>query len=406
MVRPTIDRGSFDMHPRRLILCASFAALLLVILGGRAAAYPQFQFASGTGRCSQCHYAPDGGGLITAWGRDESGDTISLGGDGAFLHGLWQPPSWLALGADIRLAALGNASAGYESPEYHFFPMQADFYARVAFGDQVSLYLEGGIRGDTRPVDPSVSGRFTTITDRLISNEHYLMWRANALGPYLRFGRFFAPYGLRFVEHIFYVQRYTGFDLYNETYTVSGGYLGQDWELHLSLFAPPPLGFPDALQSVGVRQSGAAAYGEKRFNAMAMLALQARAGFGSEATWYQGGAVGKLWVDPARVLFLGEADFIHKEVLVDSARQNQFVSYLGATFFPVRGLMAGVAYERYQEDLAVAGTGHNAFDLQVNFFPWAHFELLALGRYQFSGPVATATDASASLLMFQLHYYL
>jgi hypothetical protein len=68
--------------------------------------------------------------------------------------------------------------------------------------------------------------------------------------------------------------------------------------------------------------------------------------------------------------------------------------------------MAGVAYERYQEDLAVAGTGHNAFDLQVNFFPWAHFELLALGRYQFSGPVATATDASASLFMLQLHYYL
>ena len=132
------------MHIRRLILSALAAGLLLVGLGGRASAYPQFQFASGTTRCSQCHYDPAGGGLITSWGRDESGDTISLGGDGAFLHGAWEPPSWLALGADVRLAYLNNSPGGYESPENVFFPMQADGYARFAFGEQVSLYLEGG----------------------------------------------------------------------------------------------------------------------------------------------------------------------------------------------------------------------------------------------------------------------
>src|SRR6185437_13225534 len=100
------------MNMRRLVLSALTTALLLAALGGRASAYPQFQFTSGTTRCSQCHYDPAGGGLITSWGRDESGDTISLGGDGAFLHGLWAPPSWLALGADVRLAGLVNASGG------------------------------------------------------------------------------------------------------------------------------------------------------------------------------------------------------------------------------------------------------------------------------------------------------
>jgi hypothetical protein len=137
-----------------------------------------------------------------------------------------------------------------------------------------------------------------------------------------------------------------------------------------------------------------------------MLGLQGRAGFGSEATWVQGGAVGKLWIEKARVLFMGEADFIHKLVLVDSATQNQFLSYLGATFFPMRGLMAAVAYERYQEDLRVAGTGRNAFDLEASFFPWAHFELSFLARYQVAGPSVTETDATGSLLMLQLHYYL
>jgi hypothetical protein len=395
------------MHMRRRLLLSALAAgLLLLGFGGRASAYPQFQFSSGTTRCSQCHYSPAGGGLITSWGRDESGDTISLGGDGAFLHGLWEPPSWAALGADVRLAApLYNNTGGYEAPEWDVFPMQADAYARFAFGEQVSLYLEGGIRGDTRPPDPSVSGRFDTIGDRVISNEHYLMWRPSATGPYLRAGRFFAPFGLRFVEHIFYVQRYTGFDLYNETYNVSGGYVADDWELHVSAFAPPPESFPDALQSVGVRESGGAAYGEKRFNAMAMLALQARVGVGSEASRYTGGAVGKLWLEPAKLLFLGEADFTRQQVSAASAGENQFVSYLGATVFPIRGLMAGVAYERYQSDLAVAGTGLNAADVEVNFFPWAHCEVLAFGRYQFYGPSA-GDSATGSLFMLQFHYYL
>lgn len=394
------------MNLRRLTLLTAATLLLLVGLGGRARAYPQFQFTSGTTRCSQCHYSPDGGGLITSWGRDESGDTISLGGDGAFLHGLWQPPSWLALGADIRVVApLVNASGGPQSPTVSVFPMQTDGYARFAFGDQVSLYLQGGIRGDVG-FDEKFNNRVDSATARLISNDHYLMWRPSPTGPYVRAGRFYATYGLRFVEHIFFVQRYTGFDIYNETYNLAGGYVAEDWELHMTLFAPPPESFPTALQSVGVRESGGAVYAEKRWNSMAMLGAQARYGTNSEEARYQGGVVGKVWAEPAKVLFLGEADIIRQMTDSGTLGENQFVSYLGATFFPVRGLMAGVAYERYQEDLSVSGTGRNALDVEVNFFPWAHFELVGLARYQFFGPGAAADEASASLVMLQLHYYL
>jgi hypothetical protein len=390
---------------RRLTLCALAAAFVLIALGGRASAYPQFQFSSVTNKCSQCHFSPAGGGLINAWGRDESGDTISRGGDGAFLHGLWAPPSWLALGADVRLAALRNDVGGPESPEYAAFPMQTDVYARFKLGDQVSLYLEGGVRGDVGRGE-SVDDRITSVTDRFISREHYLMWSQGATGFYLRAGRFFAPYGLRFVEHTFYVRRYTGYDLYDETYTVSGGYVGDDWELHASLFAPPPESFPDPLQSVGLRESGGAIYAEKRFNGMSALALQSRIGTSGEATRIQGGAVGKLWLEPARVLFMGEADLIHQEVSAASFGENQFVSYLGATFFPIRGLMAGVAYERYQEDLSVSRTARNGFDAEVNFFPWAHCEFVFFAQYQIIGSGATSEGPSASVYMLQFHYYL
>ena len=38
------------------------------------------------------------------------------------------------------------------------------------------------------------------------------MWRPAALGPYVRAGRFFAPFGLRLAEHYAYVRRDTGYN--------------------------------------------------------------------------------------------------------------------------------------------------------------------------------------------------
>src|SRR3954466_2796415 len=76
----------------------------LLALAPRAAqAYPQWQFSSGTSRCNQCHFSPAGTGLITNYGRDAAGEELSsIDGNGGFLHGAVDLPSWLALGADFR----------------------------------------------------------------------------------------------------------------------------------------------------------------------------------------------------------------------------------------------------------------------------------------------------------------
>ena len=388
---------------QRLIVFVFVVGACLLAAAGRADAYPQFQFSSGTNKCSQCHYSPAGGGLITQWGRDESGDTISLGGDGGFLHGAWSPPSWLALGADVRLATTYLNDDGQESPRIAFFPMQADAYLRFAFTDAFSLYVTAGARGEVRPADESISARFTTLGDRFISREHYLMWRPSATGPYARVGRFYAPYGIRFVEHIYYVRRYTGYELYNETYTASGGYVADDWELHVSAFTPPPASFPDSFQAVGARESGGALYFEKRLAGMAALAAQGRLGFGDQMNRFQGGAIGKLWVEQAKVLLLTEADFIRQEVKAAFYAQHQLVAYAGATVFPLPGTMVGLFYERFQENLSVKDTARNAYNLQINFFPWAHFELMGILRYQ---TLAGPNDPDTLLGMLQLHYYL
>jgi hypothetical protein len=399
------------MRPRSARAAKHLALAALVAGGllawsGEAGAYPQFQFSSGTTRCNQCHYAPAGGGLLTSWGRDEAGDTISLAGNGALLHGAWTPPSWLGLGGDFRLAFLRNDVGGPESPETAIFPMQFDVYARAAISDAFSFNVTVGDRGIVRPVDPSLAGRTDDVPERIISREHYFMYRPSATGFYARVGRFFAPYGLRFVEHIFWVRRYTGFNLYQETYNLSGGYLSEDFELHVTAFAPPPTSFPDFLGASGPRQFGGAVYAEQRFAKISAIAAQARIAGNSEQSTYQGGLIGKLWFDPMRVLLLGEGDFIRQQLSGASFGQNQFVGYLGATFF-VKGVMATIAGERYQEDLAVKGTGRDAVDFEVNFFPYAHFELELLARYIWTGVAANGVSTdSGTLAMLQLHYYL
>jgi hypothetical protein len=279
--------------------------------------------------------------------------------------------------------------------------MQAELYGRAAFGDSgISLYVAGGLRGATRA---SQTGALIHSTE-LISREHYLMWKPSATGPYVRLGRFYAPYGLRMAEHIYYVRRFTGFNLYEETYNLSGGYLDENWEVHATAFTKPPAGFPGVLQSVGVRGNGGAIYGERRFASIAAVGLQGRVVVNSDQRVSQGGGIAKLWVEPAKVLLMGELNLIRHDVTTGVAF-NQLTSFLGGTFIPIKGLMVGLAAERYQEDLRIATTAHNAFDLQIQLFPWAHCEVYMLGRYLMTGSAQSDGD-QGSLAMLQLHYYL
>ncbi len=393
----------------RLMIKLGISGLILavVLLAGtrEAAAYPQFQFSSGTNRCGQCHYSPSGGGLLTSWGRDESADTISMGGDGAFLHGLLSTPSWLGIGGDFRFAFLDNDVGSPQGGEFAAFPMQADVYGRAAINDSWSINVTLGVRGIVRPDDGSIGGRLGSAAGDIMSREHYVMWRPSATGPYARVGRFFAPFGLRFVEHVYFVRRYTGYDLYEETYNASGGYVSDDWEVHATLFAPPPKNTIELLAGTGPAEAGFAGYGELRLAKTSAIAVQTRLGFGDLESRMTGGLVGKLWLEKPKILFLGEGDLIHQSFSTAAYSQNQFVSFLGADFYPARGIMAGVAYERFQENLGVSRTGRNAYDIQLNVFPWAHCEAVLLGRYQLTGQGAI-DGGTASLVMLQLHYYL
>lgn len=384
----------------RTAVVAALAFGAVLFASGRALAYPQWQLSSGAVRCNQCHFSPAGGGLINGYGRDAAGDDLStFQGSGEFLHGGVKLPSWLALGADFRGAFVAHDAQDPAGPKRALFPMQADLHARVAIGGGFSIQATGGLRGQVRRSNDLIPDQnYQPITaSRLISREHFVMWQRQAQGPYVRAGRFYAPFGLRLAEHVTYVRRDLGFNVLEETYNLSGGYVKDDWELHVTAFAP------DFLRHIGGRDKGAAVYYEHRLlDYKAALGAQSKLSFGEGSDRLAVGAVAKAYVEPLRSLLLAEANVVRQFFASDAVgARNQFVGAGGVAVLPVRGFVVTLLAERSHVDVQVRDAAWNAATGLVSWFPYPHFELQAMGRLQFpSGSDATKT------FFFQLHYYL
>jgi hypothetical protein len=372
---------------------------LALVSEGRALAYPQWQLSTGAVRCNQCHYAPAGGGLLTSYGHDAVGEQLStFGGNGEFLHGLVRLPSWLALGGDLRGAFVDNDVQDPNGPTVAVFPMQLDFAARVALPAGLSLTGIIGFRDQVRSDDTMVPYQnYQPIdTSQLISREHYAMWQPSAIGPYVRAGRFFAPFGLRFSEHIFYIRRDLGFDQLEETYNVSTGFIYDAWELHVTLFGP------DFIRHIGSEENGAAAYYEHRLmDDTLAVAGQVKLGVSPGVTRLIVGAVAKKYVEQLRTQLFGEIDGV--QLMFDDpavGTRGQAIGLAGFTVLPLPSIMLSLIGERNQIDVDDPSS-LTAVSVLANWFPYAHVELQIMGRLQFpSGGEAAKT------LFMQLHYFL
>lgn len=388
------------LRPLRCLLGLLGSVFGLALVAEPAAqAYPQWQFSTGTVRCNQCHYAPAGGGLINNYGRDAVGDELTtFGGNGAFLHGAVSLPSPLAIGGDLRGAFVDNDVQDPSGPAMAVFPMQGDLSLRVALPAGFSAVAVGGFRGQVRDPDVLVpqSDYQPLSASRFISREHYLKWQPAGLGPYLRVGRFFAPFGLRLAEHLLYLRRDLGFDQLQETYNLSGGFVYDDWELHLTLFAP------DFIRHAGSNEDGVSVYFEHRLPGDdASLAAQVRLAATAGVTRFIVGGVGKWYIERLRSMLLAEVDGV--QLLFDDpavTQRVQAVATAGVTVFPLPGLLITALGERNQIDLALADAW-TAGTALVSWFPYAHCEAQVMGRLQFptGGEVAKT-------LFIQLHYFL
>jgi hypothetical protein len=383
------------------------ALLGLVLLAGArpAAAYPQFQFSTYAARCSLCHFSPTGGGLINGFGRTEAGETISRGGNGEFLHGLWTPPEFLALGVDLRGATALKDNA--TEPRFLLFPMQADLYGRVGFSG-FSANVTLGLRGAAHGVPPA-AGEERSVVDRVVSREHYLMYETGYW--YARAGRYHAPYGLRSQDHSEYIRRYLGAHTLEETYNLSGGYVADEYEWHATVFGPAPVfvvSGNEALENAPVGSDGFGGtfyYENRNAEANGSFGMQARADVREALSRYWVGGLYKRFYEEQKLMVLSQLD-LGVGMLgsdIDADPMLLLSAHLGLTYFLTRGVMLNAVVERYDPDVLLSSRARDAASLTVQYFPYAHIELHLVGRMEFQGQ-DYAAPVPMGLLM--LHYYL
>ncbi len=369
----------------RLIVRLGLLALATVALtAGRADAYPELQFSTGTTRCTECHLSPTGGGLLSDYGREEAGD-MSGGGDGSLLHGAFDPPSWLRLGGDVRIAGLGRQARG--GAEAAVFPMQAEVYGRVGAG---GLTVDGtfGVLAMIRDANP--------LGERLGSREHYVMYEPEARDWYVRAGRFIPAFGLRLLDHTAYVRRFTGLHTLEESYALGGGASGADWDLHGSITSPlevapvvGPHGWGWALQYERFTNAGSASWGVHSKGVRTDDGLDVWLG----ATW-------KKWLEGPRLLLAVEVDGGPREIGGDGYVARG-AGYAAVHYRPGTRWSAALAAHMFAPDLTVGGRASTAIETDLTVLPWAHVELAAQVRAELAG-----VDSGSIYGLLQLHYYL
>jgi len=373
------------------------AVLSLLILGciaGTAAAYPQFQL-SRDQTCTGCHISPAGGTLLNENGLSTAETISQFGTSPEFFYGAIPQPTWLTLGGDLR-----GAAGEFVTPDafVYAFPMQVELYAHAAFSN-FSLHVTGGLR---KAPQNGAGG----VGDYLWSREHYAMWQQNAgegHGLFVRAGRFMPVFGIRFAEHVSYVRRYGGTQLYADTYGVAVELVQPKYEVHATGFVEDPL-----IETVE-HDTGGAVYGELRTSETTAVGLEGMFTDSPDDKKFRVGATGKIYLSAADLLLQAELQFVNQ--LVDArmgggelGAPKGLVGYLMASRMIGDSIMVDLGLGHYDENLRIKNLDRDCADLNVHWFATSHFELLLNARYEMMA--FGAGGDSGAYGMLQGHYRL
>jgi hypothetical protein len=167
--------------------------------------------------CAVCHVDPSGGYLLTEYGRAQTQALLSTFGKGPegnevdsrsrFAFGALPPSKWLNLGASVRESYIWGKSVSPSSNAIsRWVLMQADARAAITVGRVIATGSVGYLRNGGQPDQVTTGDK-----NVMVSREH---WIGVQLGEdrntVLRAGRMYLPFGIRVIEHPFYVRYNTG----------------------------------------------------------------------------------------------------------------------------------------------------------------------------------------------------
>jgi hypothetical protein len=362
-----------------------------LVLGGAAAAplaaEPIFlsrQYA----HCTNCHYSPTGGGLLTPYGRSLSREELSTWGkspgstpsgrEHEFLFGaLGGATGPVSVGIELRPAHLGYDYAG--TSDSRDFVMNADVSAAYRTGG-FTLYGEFGRQ-------PRVDGTLYQ------SFEHWIGYDGSR-GFGVRVGRFLPAYGVRFADHTTLTRTPLGLDNQDQVYAVEVSYKDDRNLVQLSV---GPGRADDTFDS---EKRAITASGRYQFDVTPRTVLVA-SGLVRDSSNVapSGGATGlAIGVAPLRKLTLwteGDVQFRSGEF-----KDHAYVGLLHASYEVYRGLWLEV-FPQIATDFGNSSSGTLRLGAGVNWLPRTHWNLI-LNYYDDKDRLS---DVHTKTYLLQLHLY-
>ena len=164
--------------------------------------------------CAVCHVDPSGGYLLTAYGRAQTQALLSTFGKGPagdevdsrshFAYGLMPPNDYVNLGAVLRAAYIKSSEL-----QTRTLIMQADFRAALTVDRFIATGSVGYLQNGPHPAQVTPGQN-----NLLVSREYWLgLQLGEDRNTMIRAGRMYLPFGVRFIEHYFYIRSNTGTDI-------------------------------------------------------------------------------------------------------------------------------------------------------------------------------------------------
>ena len=392
------------VRPSRLVPSTSLLfviALGVLLSSGRAEAYP-WMIKNDHPACAQCHMDPSGAGLLTTYGREIGEAELpmhygappseeTLAARSGFAWGKVPTPDWLLLGVAGRYGLVAMKPGG--DPQAVL--MQADARAGIRWGGFRASVSLGGIDVASSPA--SVASQF-------VSREHWVGYTFGSGALTVRAGRLNVPFGLRTVEHTFWVRQTTRVDI-NDT---------QQHGAALAFAAPRLRG--EVMAILGNYQLKPASWREHGYAGYAEFLATSWAGVGASSLVTHADFDAVLHVANTRqahglflrvapmdkVALLGEAD-----LLLDSPQglggAHREVALLQCDFEPRQGLHVIGAAEAKSQGLGTTRASFGGW-LGLDYFFLSRLDLRVDGIRQALGHGNQRMSVTAFIA--QLHLYI
>jgi hypothetical protein len=315
---------SFRVRWARLL---PLAVLLLFLLPSAPAhAYP-WMIRHGYTNCSACHVDPSGWGLLTEYGRAQAQISLpTLWGKKpedveptpGIAYGLVPLPSWLDVGLSLRGSVLSVTTS--QGTTWRDILMIADLRAGVTAGPFLASVSIGYV-----PTGATLAAITNQPHDNIVSREHWLGVRLDDNQLYFLGGRMNLPFGLRNVEHPFFVRSATRTD--TDSYQQYGGQVV--WDAPGIRVAVMGIAGNFAIRDPAFREVGYSGYVEGAFSnsftlGLSSLVTHADQGlnsisnpfvssdpfFGASDDWRQAHGLFSRWRIDDRWVLLSEADLL------------------------------------------------------------------------------------------------